>query len=381
MVGDRQRGDTSLSIRQYIETLLSEIAVTPVVGKAPLKTVFFGGGTPSLLAISQVEAVLAALRDRFHFAPNAEISMEMDPATFDLAQAQGYRAAGVNRVSLGAQDFQDELLAASGRFHRRADIFQAVECLQQAGISNISLDLISGLPHQTLDTWQDSLQQAIALNPTHLSQYDLIVEPQTAFARYFTPGEAPLPTDEHTATMYRMAQSAMAASGYEHYEICNYARPSYEAQHNLTYWKNQPCYGFGMGATSYVNHQRIDRPRTQVTYRDWVAQLVQAKGRTADPIISPQERVLEIIMVGLRLREGLCLAELYEVYGAPGLEALGRAIAPHIQNKWVVIKADDITEATVTNLEPTSRLCLTDPEGFLMSNVVIVDAFNALEGL
>lgn len=390
VVGNTKRGDTSGAIAQYVTTLISEIQATPAARpntplETPLETVFFGGGTPSLLSVPQLEAILSAITTRFGIAPTAEISMEIDPATFELSHVQGYQAAGINRVSLGAQDFHDQVLAASGRFHRRKDILQSVALLRQANIENISLDLMSGLPHQTLATWQASLEEAIALAPTHISQYDLIVEPQTAFARYFTPGQAPLPSDTHTATMYRMAQAALTACGYDHYEICNYAQPGYPAKHNLTYWKSQPCYGFGMGATSYLNHQRIDRPRTQATYRDWVAQFIQQGGRTADPKISSKERVLEHFMVGLRLKEGIGMAGVWQVFGEEGLAAVGEAIAPHIKSQWAIIEsaaesAAD-TATNITKLEPTSRIRLTDPEGFLMSNVVIVDAFNALETL
>ncbi|MEM9090205.1 MAG: radical SAM family heme chaperone HemW [Cyanobacteria bacterium P01_F01_bin.53] len=402
VVGDRKRGDTSPTIEQYVHTLIQEIQATPIAisetGTAPLqtrplKTVFFGGGTPSLLAVSQLEAILQAIDQRFGIAPDAEVSMEMDPATFELAHIQGYRAAGINRVSLGVQDFEDEVLAACGRFHRQGDILHAVDLLRQANVNNFSLDLISGLPHQTLESWQKSLTKAIELQPHHISQYDLIVEPQTAFSRYFTPGEAPLPSDDHTTAMYRMAKTMLNDNGYEHYEICNYAKPGYQAKHNLTYWKNQPCYGFGMGATSYLwkelgpGYQRIDRPRTQRSYRDWVAQFVK-QGQTDDPVLSPGERVLEGIMVGLRLKEGVSLAALYEVYGEPGLVEMGKAIAPHISSQWVTITSATGTSTTdcqpypnVTNLKPTDHIRLTDPEGFLMSNVVIVDAFNALEAL
>jgi putative oxygen-independent coproporphyrinogen III oxidase len=395
VVGDRKRGETSGAIAHYINNLLQEIHATPCANREPLQTIFFGGGTPSLLAVSQVEAVLAALQARFGIAPTAEISMEMDPATFELAHVQGYRAAGINRVSLGAQDFHDEILAACGRFHRRTDILSAVNTLQQANIDNFSLDLISGLPHQTLETWQDSLDQALALKPTHLSQYDLIIEPQTAFARYLTPGQAPLPSDRHTAQMYRMTQTALSASGYEHYEICNYAQPGYRAQHNMTYWKSEPHYGFGMGATSYINFQRIDRPRTQATYRQWLTQFIAQGGQTDDPIISPAERVLEGIMVGLRMKEGISLGELYALYGEKGLVTMAGAIlpwtgyanAPHTQPSVsrdpLVIVESPVTETKPAKqtLDPNSRIRLSDPEGFLMSNVVIVDAFNALEKL
>ncbi len=387
MVGNSKRGDTSPTISQYVDRLIAEIQATPVIEADPLETVFFGGGTPSLLAVSQIETILDAVDQRFGIAPAAEISMEMDPATFELGHAQGYRAAGINRVSLGVQAFQDEVLAASGRFHRRKDIFRAVEILQQADFSNFSLDLISGLPHQTLENWQTTLTEAVSLAPTHISQYDLIVEPQTAFSRYYQPGELPLPSDEHTAEMYRMAQQVLTSSGYEHYEICNYAKPGYQAHHNLTYWRNQPCYGFGMGATSYLmtplGYQRIDRPRTQSTYWQWVERFVENGGQSGEPVLSASERVLEQIMVGLRLQQGISLAEVGRVYGEAGLANLGAALVPHVQNGWLIVELEAANmrkgPQKATKLTPESRIRLSDPEGFLMSNIVIVDAFNALE--
>lgn len=378
VVGDRAQGETSRTITQYVQTLIREIQATPITGQN-LQTVFFGGGTPSLLSVAQLALILTAIDDKFGIAPTAEISMEMDPATFDLAQAQGYKAAGVNRVSLGAQAFEDAVLAAAGRFHRAADIFQAVDLLRQAKIENFSLDLMSGLPHQTLENWQAALEKTVSLEPTHISNYDLIVEPQTAFSRYYKPGELPLPSDESTAQMYRMAQQHFVEAGYDHYEICNYAKSSYEAKHNLTYWKSEPCYGFGMGATSYVNHQRIDRPRTQKTYRTWVDEFVARGGQTVDPVLPLDERVVEQIMVGLRLKEGISLEGVYRAYGEKGIEAMGWAIASHLKAHWLTTDAP--INSNANSLKPNTRIRLTDPEGFLMSNVVIVDAFNALESL
>ena len=143
--------------------------------------------------------------------------------------------------------FQAELLQACGRSAHCDDVYAAVELVHQAGFEHFSLDLISGLPHQTLDDWQDSLEQAIALTPTHLSCYDLTIEPVTAFGRQYKPGMQPLPSDEVTADMYRTAQQHLTAAGYDHYEISNYAKPGYQCRHNRVYWENRSFYGFGMG--------------------------------------------------------------------------------------------------------------------------------------
>ncbi len=379
VVGSKKRGETSGTMAQYVETLLEEIGSTPVYGKAPLKTVYFGGGTPSLLSVTQLESILAAIAHRFGIASEAEITLEMDPATFDLGHVQGYQAAGVNRVSLGVQAFKDELLAAAGRFHRRQDVFDAIALLQQTGIDNFSLDLISGLPHQTTKDWEDALIEAIALNPKHISIYDLIVEPQTAFSRYFTPGQTPLPSDDDTAKMYNVAQAILSANGYEHYEICNYAKPGYASWHNLTYWRCEQNYGFGMGATSYLNHQRIDRPRTQKNYRAWVEAFVENGGQTGDAVIDQAEQVVESIMMGLRLQTGIKLEGVYKIYGEKGLRELGKAIAPHLKNNWLVLDSTSPSLSNAPRLKSTDCIRLSDPEGFLMSNVVITDAFNALD--
>ncbi|MGB3757589.1 MAG: radical SAM family heme chaperone HemW, partial [Rivularia sp. (in: cyanobacteria)] len=227
VVGNTKRGETSGAISQYVEVLCQEI-VTIQTNNKPLETVFFGGGTPSLLSTQQLQRILEVLDRKFGIDKCAEISMEIDPGTFDKQHLQGYVNAGVNRISLGVQAFQEELLQACGRFHSVSDIFTAVDLLQAAQISNFSIDLISGLPHQTLDIWQQSLEQAIKITPMHISIYDLTIEPGTAFGRYYQPGDRPLPTDETTVKMYRMAQDILTNVGYEHYEISNYAKPGYQ---------------------------------------------------------------------------------------------------------------------------------------------------------
>ena len=183
VVGDRKRGETSGTIDQYVQVLCQEIAITPVLGQ--LQTIFFGGGTPSLLSVDQLNCMLAALQKRFGISHNVEISMEVDPGTFDLEHIQGYRSAGINRISLGVQAFQEKLLQVCGRSHNVTDIYAAVDLIRQANVPEFSLDLISGLPNQTLAMWEESLEKAQFLNPTHISIYDLTIEPGTAFGRYY----------------------------------------------------------------------------------------------------------------------------------------------------------------------------------------------------
>jgi putative oxygen-independent coproporphyrinogen III oxidase len=370
VLGNQRRGETSMTVEDYVAVLCQEMAATPG-GASPLQTIFFGGGTPSLLSVPQLEQILAQLDRRFGIGTGAEISMEMDPATFDLAHLQGYLQAGVNRISLGVQALNDTTLEACGRYHRVADVDQAVAWLHQVEMANWSLDLISGLPHQTPEDWQAGLRQAVALGPHHLSIYDLTVEPQTVFAKRYQPGDAPLPTDEQTAQMYRWTQGYLTTQGYEHYEVSNYAKPGHRCRHNLTYWHNQSYYGFGLGATSYTQHQRVSRPRTLATYRQWVQGFEAAGGRHPEPVTPPLEQLLDGLMVGLRLQEGIEGETLRSLCPPSTWTILYGALQPHIQQGLVVVEGD--------SWSTLGRLRLSDPDGFLFSNGVLADCFRVLD--
>jgi putative oxygen-independent coproporphyrinogen III oxidase len=361
---ERINGNNSPTIAHYVEVLCQEIqAIKP--GDI-LETVFLGGGTPSLLSVAQLHQILATLDRQFGLSSTAEISMEVDPGTFDLAQLQGYRSAGVNRVSLGVQAFQPQLLSACGRSHTVAEVYAAIDQVQQAGFHNFSVDLISGLPHQTLADWQHSLEQAIALGPSHISCYDLTIEPITPFGRQYKPGLTPLPSDETTAQMYRLAQQILTAAGYSHYEISNYAQPGFQCRHNRVYWENRPFYGFGMGATSCVGGDRISRPRKTREYYDWVAALPASLGQPEPQ--SLDDRLLETLMLGLRLAEGLRVDQLRQQFGLEMMQRVERCLLPYIQQGWVT-----------GTIDPLARIQLTDPEGFLFSNQVLADLFEEFE--
>jgi putative oxygen-independent coproporphyrinogen III oxidase len=371
VVGDRKTGANSGNIQLYVEQLGREIGLQINYGQ-PLETIFFGGGTPSLLTVGQLGQILDWLASKIGIAAGAEISMEIDPGTFDLAQLQGYRAAGVNRVSIGVQAVQDHLLQLCGRSHTVADIYHAVELIHQGGVANWSLDLISGLPQQTLADWEASLNAAIELNPQHISCYDLIVEAQTPFAKQYQPGDTPLPSDETTAEMYRTAQQILTAAGYNHYEISNYAKSDYQCRHNLTYWHNLPYYGFGMGAASYLDGYRFTRPRKTQAYYQWLA---DGGDWRVEPI-SQHDRFLETLMLGLRLKEGVSLKSIEANFGTQVLASLWTCLHRYQQSGW--IETIDDCGSIVKNvsiLTPQYSIRLTDPEGFLFSNVVLAEIF------
>lgn len=354
VLGVKTQPEDSGMIKEYVKALSQEIGYTS--GK-PVKTVFFGGGTPSLLPLRDLESILTTIDKSLGITADAEISLEIDPGTFTISQLQGYRQLGVNRLSLGVQAFQEHLLQTCGRSHNLEDVETAIALIQEMGSFNWSLDLISGLPNQSLADWEESLMRAIAVKPHHLSCYDLVLEPVTAFGRLYQPGKQPLPSDKTTASMYRLAQNLLTQAGYQHYEISNYAQPGYQCRHNRVYWENRPYYAFGMGAASYVNGIRYTRPRTRAEYYAWVE---RGSIINEDPV-TPEDIVLETLMLGLRLTEGVSLFQ----FNKKTQELIIKTISPYIESDWVELTLNE-------------KLCLRDPEGLLFSNTILATLFEKL---
>ena len=367
-LGDRAGGDApapgSASIAAYLSLLLQEIAASPP--GPPLATVYFGGGTPSLLTPSQLAALLASLSCRFGLAPGAEISLELDPASFDQDRLAGYLQAGVNRVSLGGQSFDDAVLAGLGRRHRGSDLLEAAGWLAQAlaggALSSWSLDLIQGLPGQDLGHWRHQLRQAIALAPPHLSVYDLTLEPGTVFAQRHHRGQLQLPDADLGADLMELTWAELSAAGYGHYEISNYALPGHASRHNRVYWSGAGWWGFGMGATAAPWGERLARPRTREAYADWLAQS-QPGSPLAPAVLTgpawPGMPMDERLLVGLRRREGVHLPRLLAQAGlGPGsLVALRGRLEPWISEGLLRIEGP--------------RWRLSDPAGLALSNGVL----------
>ncbi|MEB3263423.1 MAG: coproporphyrinogen-III oxidase family protein [Synechococcus sp.] len=361
-LGDRADGSRSASIPAYLALLEAEIEASPA--GPPLSTVYLGGGTPSLLTPAQVAALLAALERRYGLAPGAEVSLELDPASFDQQRLRGYLAAGVNRVSLGGQSFDDAVLEGLGRRHRRSDLLEACRWLaaarREGSLRSWSLDLIQGLPLDLADGglshWREQLLQAVAAGPPHLSIYDLIVEPGTVFARRQERGQLYLPPDELGADLMELTGEVLRAAGYGHYEISNYALPGHASRHNRVYWSGAGWWGFGMGATAAPWGQRQARPRTREAYAAWLA----AGGPAA--LLPPEEGGMpldEQLLVGLRRREGVNLAALAVAHGLTEAdrEQLRQRLLPFL-------------EAGLLRIEGP-RWRLSDPEGLALSNAVL----------
>lgn len=366
-------------VGEYVEAVCREIAGQQHQGQ-PLQTVFFGGGTPSLLPIAGLEKILLAVDQYLGIAPDAEISIEIDPGTFDQVQLQGYKNLGINRFSLGVQAFQDNLLALCGRHHRRRDIDQALMAIAKENIKNWSLDLITGLPEQTAADWHSSLALALTAGPKHISCYDLVLEPQTVFDKWEQRGKLAVLPPERSADFYRHGQEVLTQAGFYHYEISNYGRPGHQCRHNQIYWRNLPYYGLGMGATSYIDGKRFGRPRTRNGYYQWLESWLNQGCPIPGETVSPLENLLESLMLGLRLTAGVTWAQLPSVNQTEKAKILA-TLTSFGDRHWLEFYGEDnqMLAPNQTTTETVQRFCFTDPEGILYSNQILSALFAALE--
>jgi oxygen-independent coproporphyrinogen-3 oxidase len=287
-------------------------------------TVYFGGGTPSLLEPSALAGILEAVRRNFGFARDVEsadcleITLEADPETVTAEKARAWLAVGFNRISLGAQSFDDRELLAAGRMHRRADIFTAVRILRDAGFRNVSMDLIAGLAHQTRESWEESVARMLDVRPEHISIYLLEIDEGSRLGKESLAGgnrysaEA-IPDDDAMAESYESACARLAATGYEHYEISNWGLPGFRSRHNLKYWRREPYIGLGAGAHSFDGARRWSNVHDSAKY---VASI--ESGVSPREMIEPvtQKQALdEELFLGLRQLEGIDLALVEKKYG------------------------------------------------------------------
>ena len=305
-------------IRECRQRLATAGINLPASLAAPtVDTVYFGGGTPSLLDPAHLSAILATIRDTFSTA-FSEVTLEADPQTVDQPKAQAWAAAGINRISFGVQSFSDVELKAAGRMHRRADVYRAVPILRAAGVASISFDLIAGLPHQTLETWQNSLDELIQLGPEHVSIYLLEVDEESRLGSELLRGgtkysASAVPTDEQMADFYDLARAQLSHAGYEQYEISNFAKPGFASQHNRKYWRREPYLGFGAGAHSFSGTQRWANAHDAANYVQAIASGKVPLEQLED--ISAGQALEEELFLGLRQLEGIDLARLERAYG------------------------------------------------------------------
>jgi len=316
----------------YVKALVREIALAGIMAqhddgtKRRSRTIFFGGGTPSLLTVAQITRLLDACFASFAVDDDAEITMEVNPGTLDQKQLRGIRAAGINRLSMGAQSFDAELLQTLGRIHTPEEITQAVEFARTAGFTSINIDFMFGLPGQTLQHWRETLDSALALRPEHLSLYSLIIEEGTPFHSWVDEGRITPGDEDLCADMYEYADERLRNAGYENYEISNWALPGHHSRHNLTYWQNLPYIGMGAGAYSTFGGRRFSNIREPLEY----IKAVNAKHlpEADSELIERELEMSETAFLALRTAMGLHLPTFAQRFSQPFAQFVGDRLQP-----------------------------------------------------
>lgn len=293
----------------YVQAMVQEIhRYQEKFRSYEVKTIFFGGGTPSLLSGNQAERIFRSLHDSFEIARDAEITMEMNPGTVDLQKLKQYKEIGVNRLSIGLQSAQNRELKMLGRIHTFEDFLETWKEVEKAGFENRNIDLMSALPGQKLETWEDTLRKVLALQPEHISAYSLILEEETPFYNWyesgrFDAGDWELPSEEEEYTMGERTIQILQEAGMHRYEISNYAKPGKECRHNLGYWNRTEYLGIGAGSSSLIGETRFNRIRDRKEYVEMIH-----RGEAVDTeqeFLSKESQMEEFMYLGLRKTEGI----------------------------------------------------------------------------
>ena len=355
-------------IKDYLKFLHQEIDLVKE-GK-PLATIYIGGGTPSLLSPIQIGSLLDHLREKFGLLYGSEITLEIDPSSFNKKDLDGFIEVGINRISLGGQSFDNETLVELGRRHTREQLIESCSWLDDVfksrRIKSWSLDLIKSLPNRDLDFWKEELKSAVNTFAPHLSIYDLSIEPGTVFEIKKNRGELKLPNDEISWNIDKFTNSFLKEHGFARYEISNYALPGHVSRHNRVYWSGSGWWAFGMGATSAPWGKRFARPRSTKDYLKWIK--AQEKEGLDISLLSKNYRQIDLdeqLIVGLRRREGVDIENLGTLWGWDSEE----------REKYLNSLMINWENAFIENLliRKGNRVYLSNPEGMAISNQVLVE--------
>ena len=317
---------------RYVTAVVDEIGLRGT--GAPADTLFFGGGTPSLLAPSEIAAIITACRRAFDLSPEAEITLEANPEGVTRETLSGFREAGVNRLSFGVQSFRDQELVRLSRLHSAARAIAAVEEARAAGFDNLSLDLMMWLPEQTVAAWLESVDALVAVGPEHASLYMLEIYPNAPLRDAMARGQWSVAPDDDVAEMYLQSMARLDAAGYEQYEISNVAKPGRQSQHNLKYWADGEWFGFGPGAHSTLDGVRTRNVSATVDYVKAVAPggALVAETRT----MAARERMEDALFTGLRLTGGLSVERVRQRYGVDIWAEFGEELETFRESGWLI---------------------------------------------
>lgn len=339
----------------YVKALIREINESGFAGEKA-DTVFFGGGTPSVLSAKHLADILESIRKNFRLSSDAEVSTECNPKSADDKKLKAYREAGFNRLSMGVQSMRDDELEVLGRIHGESDVYESFKAARQAGFENINLDLMTGLPGQDLKSFLKTLRKIIQLNPEHISVYSLMLEEGTPLHKNINDC-APLPDEEEERNIYHGAVKALEEKGYYRYEISNFAKKGFECRHNLKYWELKEYLGFGIGAASFADGRRFSNTKDLGTY------ITGKDIKLYEDVHKPDKREImgEFMFLGLRKIEGIKLSDFKEMFDMDIEDVFGSVISEHVK--------DGVLKKTAEGFALTERGI--DVSNFVMSDFVL----------
>lgn len=323
-------------VDSYLEHLLEEFQSYDI---QKLRTLYIGGGTPTALSTPQLEVLLNGLTKNLDLSVLEELTIEANPGDLDADKIAVLKNSAVNRVSLGVQTFDDKMLKKIGRSHLEKDIYENIDRLKLAGFDNISIDLIYALPGQTMEQVKDNVVKAIGLDIPHMSLYSLILENHTVFMNRMRRGKLPLPKEELEAEMFEYIITELERAGFEHYEISNFSKPSFESRHNLMYWDNAEYYGIGAGASGYVNGVRY---KNHGPIRHYLSAVEEGNARITEEHLSQKEQMEEEMFLGLRKKLGVSMARFEEKFGRPFEGLYGEIVRDLVQQGLMQIDGDRV---------------------------------------
>lgn len=319
-----------------------------------VNTIFFGGGTPSLLTGKDIQDIMDCLRENFNVSDDAEITIEANPNTLTDAKLEGYRTAGINRISIGIQSFDNTVLDFLGRIHNKNEALAAYQRARRAGFDNINIDLMFGIPGQTMKKWTDTVRQAIFLRPQHISLYSLSIEEGTPMYDMLRRNEFNPTPDYFDREMYHEALKMLRGAGYSHYEISNCALPGYEGKHNMKYWSYEEYLGLGLGASSFVGGKRYSNLSKMLEYINAIkVGLAPVDDGTIEDY-SERDEMGIYVFTGLRKAEGLRLSEFRKIFGRDFFDIYDRSIVA--RNKGLLILDEDRLYLTEHGMDVSNRI-------------------------
>ncbi|MBO8159158.1 radical SAM family heme chaperone HemW [Thermosyntropha sp.] len=302
-------------LEQYVKALIKEIEEIELKEDAIFPTVYIGGGTPSLLSGSQMELLLKTLNRKFNLRKDTEITVEANPATLPESRISHFYNAGVNRFSLGVQSFDNFELEVLGRTHTVKEVFETVDALHRSGIKNFNLDIIYGIPDQTVKKWENNIKKAIECNPSHISMYLLQLDESTPLAKRITEGKFTLPDEEMVSDFYYIGTEYLENSGFEHYELSNFCRPGFVCRHNMIYWHAEEYIGLGAGAVSYLEGRRFVNIASVYEYIRRLEKGLKPLQEELEFMNTSEMLAADAIILGLRLCRGINLLEFKMRFG------------------------------------------------------------------